>query len=451
MKKIKTALILVLVLALSAALFAGCGEKTTNTPASQPPAPATDSSPPANASSASTNIADYWTPDKGAPTTYDANHEVYTMPNRIPFSGIYMPPEASRAALNKAVKALDKKDNVTIGYATWTVGTPFFAGMMDTIKEECDKFGWTLITAVSDADVGKQIANIENFITLGVDLIVDNAHSAEAEAIAVKAAVDAGIPVVGLGLSFPEGTPVITNCATMFYEQGFMVGIYVAEHFKGQFVKGAISPGMPGHAISDSKMNGFIGGFVYARAIQMGNPLSREDAMLYGYRLHQQTITSAKFSDPTYDWEIVASIDGWWSRDGGQKAAEDILTAHPDIQLLYTGNDEQAMGAILALQNAGLTAGKDVQLACVGDGSKDAFNNIKDGKILCLTLSSPYTWCKATTDLAYKIFVEGFDATNLPSEVYLENVLVDKTNVDKYMPTTLEYSVLSDQVFTPLG
>ena len=445
MKKTKIAFAIILLLAMSVAMLAGCKKETV----AQPSAVVSDT--PSASSSVSTNLSDYWSPSKGAPASYDANHEVYTMQNRIPWSGIYSPPEASRAAQNKAIKASDKRSNVTVGYATWTVGTPFFKGMIDTVQEECDKYGWTLKTAVSDSDVGKQIANIENFVTMGVDVIIDNAHSAEAEAIAVQAAVDAGVPVIGLGLAFPAGTPLITNCATMYYEQGFMVGIYAAEKFRGVDVIAALQPGMPSHAISDSKVNGFIGGFVYARAIQMGKPLSREDAMMHGYNLHQQTINSGKFDDPDYNWKVVAAIDGWWSRDGGQKAAEDILTAHHDIQLMYTANDEQAIGSMLAMRNAGLEPGKDIQLCCVGDGSKEALEYIKSGEILCLTLASPYTWAKACTDLAYKIFVEGYDATNLPSDVFLEDVLVDKNTVSKYIPTDgREYSILPDQVFTPL-
>lgn len=447
-KKIKTAVLLVLVLVMSASILYGCAPKAATETS---PSASASASASAAATESATPTAESWSPFDGAPTSYVADSEVYTMANRTPWNGIYAPQESSRADIVKALKADNRKDSVTVGYATWTTGTPFFAGMMETIQKECDKYGWKLITAVSDADVNKQIANVQNFIVMGVDIIIDNAISVEAEATVIKECVDAGIPVIGLGLPFPKGTPLITNCATMYYEQGFMVGAYVADYYKGKDVVAATEPGMIGHPIAESKLNGFIGGFVYERAIQLGKPFAtREDAMLYAYKLEQQIVTGSKFSDPDLKWEVVASIDGSWSQDGGMKATEDLLTAHKDINFIFTDNDEEGQGAIRAIQNAGLKPGTDIQVASVGDGSKGGLELVKDGSYLCMTLASPYTWSKACTDLAYKIFHDGFDATNLPSDSNLENVFVTKENVDKYMPTK-DYSTLPDQVFTPLG
>ncbi|MDR0489631.1 MAG: sugar ABC transporter substrate-binding protein [Oscillospiraceae bacterium] len=452
MKKISKLLALVLVVVLSVSLLAACGEKENT---SSPPAPETTSESPNNTgnSNVSTNPADYWDPSKGPPPSFDLSSAVYSMDNRVPWQGIFSSPESSRASINKAIQASNKKDKVKVGYATWTVGSPFFAGMMDTIKAECDKYGWELVSMVSDADIAQQVANIENFVTLGVDVIIDCAFSGDAEAIAIQKAVDAGIPSIGLGLPFPDGTPLVTNAATMYYEQGFMVGMYAANEFKGIDVKAAFNPGGIGHPISDSKLNGFIGGFVYGRAIQLGKPFAtREEAMLYGYDLHQKIVGSAKFSDPDHKWEVVASIDGSWVRDGGQKATEDILTAHPDINFMFADNDEQAQGAILAMNQAGLKPGADIKICCVGDGSRSALQLIQDGSILCLTLASPYTWSKACTDLAHMIFNDGFDATNLPSNVFLDNVLVDKSNVSQHIPPgNEEYTTLPDQQFVPIS
>ena len=403
---------------------------------------------------ASTNVNDYWRPADGPPASYDANHEVYTMSNRLPWTGIFAPPQASRSHIEKALSTFAAKDsgNITIGYATWTVGSPYFAYLENTVRTTAEALGWTVITAVSDADVGKQIANIENFITMGVDLIIDQAHTPEAEAAVIQQAVDAGIPVIGLGMPYPDDTPVVTNAAALFYEMGFELGILVAEHFRGESVKLALNPGMPSHAISDGKTNGFIGGFVYARAIQNGEPLSREEAMLYGYNLHQESIRSAKFSDPKYNWECVASIDGFWNKEGGQKATEDILTANPDINLLFAGNDEQAMGAALAVQQAGLVPGDDIIIVGVGDCSKVALDYIENGEIFAIMLFSPITSAKSTVDLANMIINEGFDASNLPSDLSLGIDTATKANAGQWRATGDEnYPAQADQPIVPLS
>ena len=450
MKKLTKALLLVLVIVMVASFMAACTPKTEPAPA------ATSTTPPPAATPAETTTtapAIKWDPTMGPPPSFDPTSEVYTMDNRVPWQGIYEPPETSRANLVKAISALNKKDDVTVGYVTWTVGTPFFASQADTIKAMCEQYGWTYLSAVSDADVNKQIANIETFVTRGVDIIIDCAFSSDAEALAINNAAKAGVPVIGLGLPFPAGTQTITNMATMFYEHGFADGIYVADKFDGVHIKGAFIPGQIGHPIGESKLNGFIGGFIYQRAILMGKPFPTiEAAMMYGYNLEQQITKNAKFTDPDFDWEIVGSIDGMWSKDGGQKAAEDILTAHPDINFMFTDNDQEAMGAILAMQQAGLNPGKDIQICCVGDGSIDALRMVQDGTIMCMTFSSPYTWAGSCIELAHKIFVDGFDATNLPSNVYLSTILIDKDSVAKWIPTDgSEYPTQPMPDFIPLS
>ena len=56
---------------------------------------------------------------------------------------------------------------------------------------------------------------------------------------------------------------------------------------------------MMGHPIGESAINGFLGGFVYERALQgLGKPFAtKEDAMLYGYNLLQEIATNASFDD----------------------------------------------------------------------------------------------------------------------------------------------------------
>ncbi len=447
MKKLKMAIVLTLVVIMTASLLIGCAKNTTSEEPSVSPAAPETSAETDTSTAPETSAAD----TSAAPATSDPNHEVYTMANRVPWSGVYAPVTESRADIDKAIKPDDRKDTVKVGYATWTVGTPFFKASADYVEQLCKEYGYEFVMMVSDGDINQQVANIESLATMGVDVIIDCDYSVEAELPAVNAAVEAGIPVIGYGLPFPADSSVITTSATTYYEQGFMVGQLAAQQFKDVDVKAATLPGMIGHTIAESKLNGFIGGFVYERAIQMGNPFAtREDAMLHGYNLEQEIVKNAKFSDPDLKFEVVASIDGQWSQDGGLTAMEDILAAHPDVNLVFTDNDQEGMGAIKAMENAGFKPGTDILLCSVGDGTKEALNLIKEGKYLCITLASPYTWAGACAQLAYMIFHDGFDATNLPAETYVDNVLVTKDNVGDWM-TDDEFTTLPDVVFKPVG
>lgn len=451
MNRIKKVIVGVLILVMATSLLYSCAPKA---PAEAFPSAAPSQAAPATSAAPESSEASTAPSTSGEIPMGDLT-KIQALPNQVPWSGIVYPGLASRADIDKAIKADNKKDAVKVGYVTWTNGTPFFAALTDTIKKMCDEYGWEFVTAVSDADNAKQVAAIETMVTLGVDIIIDAAWSIEAESVAIKAGAEAGIPTIGLGLPFPSDVPIITTLATDFYGQGFMVGQLLAQQYKGvSGVKVATSCGMIGHPIAEGKLNGFIGGFVYQRAIDLGKPFATKvDGMLYGYDLEQQIVKNAKFDDATYDWSVVVNIDGLWSQDGGQKAMEDILVGHPDVQGVFTDNDQEAFGAIKAMQVAGFKPGTDINIVCVGDGDKQALQYVKDGTILGMTLASPYTWSGACMLLAHKIFAEGFDATNLPSGINLDNVLITKENVDKWIPTdpSHEYATLPDPVFTPIG
>jgi ribose transport system substrate-binding protein len=427
MKKLKKTLVLALVIVMAAGLLYGCGEKKTEA-----------------------------SPSPSAPAS-NTEHEVYKLmaENMVPWQGVDTTETESRAAIEKAIKADNKKDGITVGYITWNNSTPFFAASEQFLKEQCESWGYKFKSISSNGDINAQVAGIESLVTAGVDIIVDCDYVVESELAAVKDAVAAGVPVIGYGLVFPADSPVITTSACPYYEQGWECGKYVANFYKdNKSLIAAAIPGMMGHPIGESAFNGFLGGFVYERAQQgLGKPFAtKEDAMLYGYNLLQKIAANASFDDPDYGWKIVQSIDGMWSEDGGLTAMEDILTSHPDLQFVWTANDSEGFGAIKAMENAGYEVGKDIQIASIGDGLEDALKLIKEGKYLCINLCSPYTYVGTCANLIHKIFAEGFDATNLPHASFFPNVLVTKDNADEWLGKVKgDFTVLEDIEIKPIG
>ena len=55
------------------------------------------------------------------------------------------------------------------------------------------------------------------------------------------------------------------------------------------------------------------------------------------------------------DMELVAQQTANWSQTEAFDVMETIIQAHPDIQGVISGNDTMAMGAMAALQAAGMT------------------------------------------------------------------------------------------------
>ena len=73
---------------------------------------------------------------------------------------------------------------------------------------------------------------------------------------------------------------------------------------------------------------------------------------------------------------IVASQPGNWTSDGGEAACQNILAAHPDVDLFYNEADDMMIGCARAVRSAGSPA----RLIGVG-GSKLGIASIKAGAV----------------------------------------------------------------------
>jgi len=91
-------------------------------------------------------------------------------------------------------------------------------------------------------------------------------------------------------------------------------------------------------------------------------------------------------TDPKF--HVVASQTGDFTRAGGKQVMTAFLKAHKDINLLFAHNDDMALGAIEAIQAAGLTPGKDIKIISI-DAVHDGMQALADGKINYIVECSP--------------------------------------------------------------
>lgn len=70
-----------------------------------------------------------------------------------------------------------------------------------------------------------------------------------------------------------------------------------------------------------------------------------------------------------------------WSTEEGKSVFETVLKSNDnDVQLLFAQNDEMGLGAVQAVEEAGLTPGEDVKIATV-DGTKGAMEALAAGDL----------------------------------------------------------------------
>jgi ribose transport system substrate-binding protein len=109
------------------------------------------------------------------------------------------------------------------------------------------------------------------------------------------------------------------------------------------------------------------------------------------------------------------------------KAAEDMLTASPDMNVLVAENDSMALGALKAIQNAGKEG--QILILAAADGQKEALALIKEGKYGATGLNDPALVAKTVVDTAVK-YLQG--ERNIPKLINTTPAVITKQNVDKY-------------------
>jgi ribose transport system substrate-binding protein len=130
--------------------------------------------------------------------------------------------------------------------------------------------------------------------------------------------------------------------------------------------------------------------------------------------------------------QIVATGEGSYDPDKSMKATQDALQAHPDINVILSNADQQVVGALVALQDAGIDSSK---LYVMGGGADQiAIDSIRAGKSSATLIGSPfsegYYALKALNDtLRGKTAPTWIDSATLQKDV---PVIIDKKWLDAH-------------------
>ena len=378
-------------------------------------------------------------------------HEVYTLKDRNSVKGLMGPADyASRASIYKALPKTKRTGKLTIGWVEATLSNPYFVTLIESAKTEAKKYGYTLKVLNAETDVTKMVSNMEDLISQKVDAIVLDPVDVQAAIQLIKKATDAGIPVIGVGGALDHDCNIVTSILANNFLNGWEVGQFAGTQFKGKHIKGFAIIGKYGFANSESRVCGELAGIVFSRMKEAGNSITKEDAMLKAYYLMKEYIKNGKIKDAAANFEFSGISEGSWTDEGGLKAAEDLLTAMPDANLVLCEQDFMALGAIKAIKARNLKLGKDgVSVIAAADGSRQAMEAIKTGDLLATGYNSAAMLGYAI-DLIHMIFSEGYNANNMSVATMLPIICINKSNVNQYYdpkgdfckPTKLEFKTL---------
>ena len=132
------------------------------------------------------------------------------------------------------------------------------------------------------------------------------------------------------------------------------------------------------------------------------------------------------------EFQLVDDLPGNFNMEDGNKAAQDLLTRHPDVVGIYAANDEEAAGAIAALKTAGMRAGHDVLIASAGDGNPEAADAIKRGELVATAANVPQFMGAMMATRLYDV-MNGWKPRAPERMMHWGSKMMTKDNVDTYL------------------
>jgi len=141
----------------------------------------------------------------------------------------------------------------------------------------------------------------------------------------------------------------------------------------------------------------------------------------------QKGFKEAIAADPKL--KIVKSQTGDFTRAGGKQVMEAFLKADKNINVLFAHNDDMALGAIEAIEGAGLKPGKDIKIISI-DAVKDGMTALSEGKINYIVECNPLLGPQLM-ETAKKVVA----GETVPNRIETEETAFDQAQAKEALPT----------------
>src|SRR5690554_6758389 len=280
-------------------------------------------------------------------------------------------------------------DRKVIGVSMLSLQSEFVVNVKDAMEDAAAEQGVRLIVNDAQREAVRQVQQIESFISQGVDAIILNPAEREASPPAVRKAREAGTPIINV------------NSETAVEPDGF-VGSREGESAEVALEHIADLRGGKGNIVV---MHGYMG-----QAAQIKRAVATKTVL-------------AKYPHMT----ILAEQTAEWDRAKAMSLMENWIQSYGDkINAVFAQNDEMGMGALQALEQAGL---KEKVVVVSIDAIADALQAVKAGRLD----ATVYQDAKAQGEQAVQMAV---NFINQPDSIAEKNVfipfqLVTQENVEE--------------------
>lgn len=302
-------------------------------------------------------------------------------------------PAADAAADDAAAPAADDAAApvIKVGIAAPAVTHGWVAGVAYYAEKYCKDNGYEYKVTTS-ADAAEMQAGLSDLVAWGATLIVSFPQWAGMET-AMQEIIDQGIPVVNFDVDVDcQGIYKVTGDN---YDMGYQSAKYIVDKV-GDAATIVVLDVPSSGSVCELRKQGF-----------------------YDY-----------LNEIGYDQSnIYESQEDGFTRDNGLKDMADLLEKYPQIDAVYSMDDETSMGAIQAITEAGRT---DIKAITGGGGCQEYFKMIADEQYAGLGLASAL-YSPAMIQDAIKIGIELLNGESPEQTTVIPTTIVSADNVAEYL------------------
>ncbi|MEU7817002.1 substrate-binding domain-containing protein [Pseudonocardia sp. NPDC049154] len=296
---------------------------------------------------------------------------------------------------------------VTIGFSAPAADHGWIAAIANNAKAQAEQYPDVTFAPVNPTnDVAQQIAAVETLINQKVNALVILPNDGSQLTSLGRRAMDADIPVINLDRIFDSPLAYRTWIGGDNYGMGVSAGTYIGERL---------------------------------RAANVTNPVIGEVAGIDNLPLTQER--SKGFSDAlaSYGYAVGPRQAADFTAQGGQRVTANLLQAAPKLDALWNHDDDQGIGVLAAINQAG----RSEFFMVGGAGSANAMRDIQaDNTVLKATVTYSPTMASSAIALARLVAqnrgMGDLVEKEVPTSITLASATITKENVADYLPLGFE-------------
>ena len=296
---------------------------------------------------------------------------------------------------------------VTIGFSAPAADHGWIAAIAANAQAQAGKFPDVTFAPVNPTnDITQQIAAIDTLINQKVDALVILPNDGSQLTSQGTKAMQAGIPVINLDRIFDSPLAYRTWIGGDNYGMGVSAGNYVGQQL---------------------------------RARNVASPIIGEIAGIDSLPLTQERSRGFKDALASYGFSVGPRQAADFTAQGGQRVTANLLQAAPRLDAVWNHDDDQGIGVLAAIQQAG----RSEFFMVGGAGSANAMRSIQaDDSVLKATVIYPSTQAADGVRLARLLGQEkalsDLVENEIPRQIVLNAPVVTKDNVEQYIDSAFE-------------